>query len=539
MSVLKKNGLSHENKNSDEHIIPGGADSIEHALIQKLLTESSIGIFTYHFKDQSFKSSDSLRNLLSECLPDNTISAENLINNTVTEDKNFLVDLFTLPKPGRKKVSGQFRLIQKTRDYRETKIFQATAIYETDTSGDTILVCAIKESTRDIKQLKELQRNLEKSEESDRIKTNFLLNISHIIRTPMNSIMGFAELLNMTDPDPERRKEYVDVIKKQSKNLLQLIDDVAEIAKYESGNMTVSKSPVNINLLINEIVKDVENIRSSSRKEHVSISVDLPTREGIEIFTDAGRLHQVFVNIVNYSLKYTADGSIQIGYSISPDNRVECYVRDTSPGLSKDELRSLFDPFTLPSKNEQNRYDDETGLGLSLAKSIVKLLGGRLSADSEPGKGMIFNFSLPYEAVPKHAGKTIEEELFSAQYKWSDKVILIVEDEDVNGLFLEAVFQETGAQTLYAKNGHQAVELCKSISKIDLILMDIKMPVMNGLKATEEIRKFNQIIPIIAQTALSLEEDRQNCLLAGCNDLITKPIEVEELLALVNSYFHI
>jgi CheY-like chemotaxis protein len=188
-------------------------------------------------------------------------------------------------------------------------------------------------------------------------------------------------------------------------------------------------------------------------------------------------------------------------------------------------------------KQNYSRYDDQTGLGLNIARSILKLLGGKLTYESDIEQGTSFVFNLPYEPAPVHS-RSIEEELaFNGKYKWNNKVILIVEDEEVNGLFLEAVLQETGARTLYAKNGLQAIELCKSISKIDLILMDIRMPVMNGLKATQEIRKFNTNVPIIAQTALTLEEDRQNCLLAGCNDTVIKPIEVEELLYLINKYF--
>jgi len=305
------------------------------------------------------------------------------------------------------------------------------------------------------------------------------------------------------------------VIKKQSKGLLQLIDDVAEIARYENGSMTITKTPVNINLLFNDIIKDIDNIRSASRKDHVIITQKIPSRGGVEIYTDGGRLHQVFINLVTHSLKYTVEGNIEIGYALPEENRIDFYVKDTSPGLTREELKSIFDQFSLKNKTDFGRYDDETGLGLTIAKSIIKLLGGRINAESEEENGVTFNFSLPYEAIPSQITQSIEEELISSQYKWNDRVILIVEDEDVNGLFLEAVFQETGAQTLLAKNGREAIELCKSINKIDLILMDLKMPIMNGLKATEEIRKFNSSIPIIAQTALSQDIDRQNCLLSG------------------------
>ncbi len=497
----------------------------------------SMGYFQYNLTNKSFYLNDSLRELFSNYITDTQINPEVIKESVHPDDKLFIDELFFIPKTPTKKVNGQFRLVQRTKDYKEIKLFQINGVYYKNDRNEDILTCVLRDITKENKQIKELQRNLEKASEADKIKTIFLLNISHNIRTPMNSILGFAELLSMTDPGPDRRKEFIQVIKRQSKNLLQLIDDVAEIAKYESGALTITKTPVNLNLLINEIVKDIENLRSASRKEHVKIKLSLPVKEGLEIFTDAGRLHQVFINLINHSLKYTLDGYIELGYEKPSENRIDFFVKDTSQGLEKEDLKNIFDRFGQLIRDENGRYNDESGLSLIIAKSVVKLLGGKISYETNSDTGYIFVFSLPYEVPPKPINHEIEEEVIADQYKWKDKVVLIVEDEEVNGLFLEAVFQETGAQTLYAKNGQQAIELCQSINKIDLILMDIKMPVMNGIKATQEIRKFNKNIPIIAQTALASEEDRQNCLLSGCNDTIVKPIEVGELLQLANHYF--
>jgi signal transduction histidine kinase/CheY-like chemotaxis protein len=548
MSISRKRNNSNvsELKHQNEELqkkIEELSDIIEQerkntALSSKIFSFLSAGHLYYNFTTEDFYVSQNLKQLFENCITQDLNTPLGLIENIHSEDRLFIQDIFTAPlKSQQKKIFGQFRLSQRTKDYKEIKYFGLTGIYETNDADELTLLCSIREISKEVKQLRDLQRNIEKAEDSDRIKTIFLLNISHNIRTPMNSILGFAELLSMTDPGPEKRKEFIQVIKKQSKNLLLLIDDVAEIAKYESGTMTVTKTPVNLNLLIKEIAKDVENLRSAVRKDKVKIIQTLPSREGIEIYTDAGRLHQIFLNLINHSLRYTTQGSIKLGYNLPSENKIDFFVQDTSRGISKDDLKNLLDRSTQLDKSEYSRYDDETGLGLNIAKSILKLLGGKISFDSDAEKGTIFNFSLPYESTPEQI-KSIEDELaFNGQYKWANKVILIVEDEEVNGLFLEAIFQETGAQTLYAKNGFQAVELCRSISKIDLILMDIRMPVMNGLKATQEIRKFNPSVPIIAQTALALEEDRQNCLLAGCNDSIIKPIEVEELLNLVNKYF--
>jgi CheY-like chemotaxis protein len=317
-----------------------------------------------------------------------------------------------------------------------------------------------------------------------------------------------------------------------------LIDHVAEIAKYESGSMHVTKTKINTNVLIKEILNETEIIQSDNRKKDILIKIEPASKKGIDIYTDAGRIHQIFINLLNYLLRYTTVGTIEIGYLMPDDNKIDFYVSSTGYFISKEELKYIFDRYSQIKTEESDRYDDETSLGLTIAKSIVHLLGGKITADSDAGTGSRFSFSIPYEKLPEKEQELPDEEpLLNTQFDWKDKVILIVEDEEVNGLFLEAVFQETGARTLYAKNGKQAVELCRSINKIDLILMDIKMPVMNGIKATTEIRKFNRTIPIIAQTALTLQEDNEQFLKAGCNDSIAKPIEVEELLSLVNNYF--
>jgi len=498
----------------------------------------SSGFLVFNINKNKLYLSPALLELFEHYLLPEDISSTAIISSTHPDDKNFVSDLFSIPKTTKKRIMGQFRLVPRSKEGKETKYFSAIATYNKTENGENILTCAVREFTKEIKQFKELQRSKEKSEEADSIKTIFLSNISHNIRTPMNSILGFAELLSMTDPGAKRRKEYIRLIKKQSKNLLQLIDDVGEIAKYESGTMTITKTPCNLEILLNEISEDIDSLRSSLRKEQVNFKLTLPKKSHVEIYTDTGRLHQIFINLIGYSLKNTTEGSIEIGYKVPAENKIDFFIKDTSKGISKEEQKNIFTPYTQFDINNFSRYDEETGLGLTIAKGIIKLLGGKIWIESDEGEGTTFNFSIPFEDVPSLSIGSVEDELTqNPQYKWNNKVILIVEDEEVNGLFLEAVFHDSAARTLYAKNGVQAIELCKSINKIDLILMDIRMPVMNGLKATQEIRKFNHSIPIIAQTALSLQEDRQQCLLAGCNDTITKPIDVDELLSLVNKYF--
>ncbi len=396
----------------------------------------------------------------------------------------------------------------------------------------------ISDFSLESKQQKELIRNREKIEESDKLKSIILSNISHHIRTPLNSVTGFAELIAGGNFDEEKRREYIDIIKRQSKRILTLIDDLSEISKLESGNINISRTPCSLNLILKELLLGIDHHRAEKRKEQVTISSNLPTN-GIDTLTDSGRLLQALTHILNYSLLYTIEGKIELGYKLIEDNqKLEFYIQDTSEGLTKEEQKIIFNKFTVIENIESTRLDDP-GLGLTIAKSIIKALGGKIWVETEIGVGTKFIFTIPFEPVPTdntHLDEDIEDIPRNFVYEWPNKVILIVDDEEVNAMFLDAVFHGTSAQIIFAKNGREAIELCKSINKIDLILMDLKMPVLNGLKATAEIRKFNPKIPIIAQTALAFKEDILNCENAGCNDTITKPIEVEKLLKLVNKY---
>ena len=240
-------------------------------------------------------------------------------------------------------------------------------------------------------------------------------------------------------------------------------------------------------------------------------------------------------NLISNSIKFTEKGFIEFGHLIPSDGKIEFFVRDTGVGLSKDEQKNIFSRFA-DEEMDIKKYEG-SGLGLTLSKHLVKLLGGRIWVESEPGKGSVFRFTIPYEQIPAdhHESFSADEEEYP-RFKWKDRVILIVEDDEVNFRFLEAILDDSEAQILHASNGFQAVELCRSISKIDLVLMDIKMPEMDGLEATRQIRQFNKKIPVIAQTAFIMEIDPDKCLAVGCNAVIGKPIEIKEFLEKINDF---
>jgi CheY-like chemotaxis protein len=237
-------------------------------------------------------------------------------------------------------------------------------------------------------------------------------------------------------------------------------------------------------------------------------------------------------------LYYTDRGYIEIGYYKTEDQKLEFYVKDTGIGFNREEQKYMFDRLLQAQETTIKKFEG-LGLSLTISRGLVKLMGGRIWVESEPGSGSTYYFQIPFEELP-HTDSTEEAEDVSVikQYNWKDKLFLVVEDDEVNYKFLEAVIHNAEAKVIKADNGYQAIDLCKSINKIDLVLMDIKLPDISGFEATRQIRKLNKTIPIIAQTALVLESEKEKCIKAGCNDHITKPIEIEKLLKTISKYLN-
>ncbi|MBN2612873.1 MAG: response regulator [Bacteroidales bacterium] len=436
------------------------------------------------------------------------------------------------------KTSGIEYKIVRSEQEREVK-FIASKFKLIEKDGENKLVLfTLVDITKHEKTRKELARIKEKAEESEKFRNIFLSNISREIRIPMNSIMGFAELLNIGNISQQDRDEYVKIIKQQSNLLFKLIDDISEMARFESGDVKVNKSVCNLNLLLNEILGTFNQQKKAYKKENLELKINVPAGKGLISYTDPGRLHQLLSNLIGNSIKFTEKGFIEFGYAKEDEKSIRFFVKDTGIGLTREEQKQIFDRFRLQEETVTKKYEG-SGLGLSIAKGIVKLLGGRIWIESEPGQGTTIFFTIEYEEVPKeNILELSDNETVQHSVSWKDKLILVVEDDDVNYKFIEAVLLENQARVIRAQNGLQAIELCKSINKIELILMDIKMPEMDGFEATRQIKALNKNIPIIAQTAFAMPEDRERCLRAGCDDHIEKPIEVENLLNKINKFFN-
>lgn len=374
---------------------------------------------------------------------------------------------------------------------------------------------------------KELQIAKERAEKSDHLKSAFLANMSHEIRTPMNAILGFSDLLMLDDLSSKKKDKYHEIINKSGKRLMNLISDIIDVSKLDSQLLTVNLQVFNVNHLLESIH---QHFVCNSSKKHVQLKlVQSLHNENSFIRSDETRLAQVISNLIENAFKFTKEGTIEFGYSINNDF-MHFYVKDDGVGIEAKDHQLIFERFGQ-SNNEIDKIKAGTGLGLSISKGIVELLGGKIWVESEPEKGSIFYFDLPFDTVQE----TQKEERdthndYVVPEKDTLKTILIAEDEMTNYLYIKAVLKEESFCLIHAKNGKEAVDSIKTNNNIDLILMDFNMPVLNGIEATKEIRKFNTDVPIIALTAYAMIGDREKALGIGCNDYLSKPFSKKVLL---------
>lgn len=394
---------------------------------------------------------------------------------------------------------------------------------------------------RNISERKQREENLkkakEKAEEADKLKSAFLANMSHEIRTPMNAIIGFSDLLVSDEYTEDEKKEFGNLIKNSGSSLLKLIDDIIDISIMEAGHLKLNKSSVHVNYHLSEIQMFFQEEKERHEKSNVNIKLSVPPdSDKILIDTDAVRFRQVINNLVGNALKFTEKGFIEIGYRIGEEPVLHFYVRDTGIGIKPDKIDTIFERFH--KLEDDRRIYAGTGLGLTISKKIVEELGGFMYVESEYGQGSQFSFTLPYFCMENFKKEALIEfdNKTEKKYNWANKKILIVEDIESNYVFLETIIGKTNAKISWAKDGKQAIDLCKK-TKPDIILMDIQLPELNGYDATRLIRKTNPYIPIIAQTAYAFAGEKEKIVDSGCSDYITKPIKPKLLMETINKYF--
>jgi PAS domain S-box-containing protein len=403
-------------------------------------------------------------------------------------------------------------------------------------SGKEALLFIVRDITRMKETEDKLRKSLQKAEEADMLKSVFLANMSHEIRTPMNAIIGFSEILSDQDLSKKERQEFINYITQGSNTLMNLIEDIIDITKIEAGQIKINFEACDVNNLMDELYATFIKMKNKNGKQKLEIRLNKPiVKEGFTITTDPSRIRQILSNLIVNALKFTDDGFIEFGFTITGENQIVFYVKDTGIGIPEDKKKLIFDRFGQVEHHlSQNKKG--TGLGLSISKKLSELLGGDLTVESEVDKGSIFFLTLPivHDYKEEVAAKDIVTE--SPKYDWSDKTFLIAEDSVLNYTFLEALFQKTNVNLLWAKDGKEAVDLCRENSDIDLVLMDIKMPILSGLEAITEIKKFRKDLPIIVQTAYAMPEDRDKSIAAGGDEHLTKPLNVDELFKTITKF---
>jgi len=396
---------------------------------------------------------------------------------------------------------------------------------------------------RDITDRKRMEQSLiiakEKAEESDRLKSAFLSNMSHEIRTPMNAILGFSSLLSDPSATEEEKTEYIDIIRERGNDLMRIISDIIDVAKIESGQLKINIKDCKVNRLLEDVKTIFTQIKDKQEKSALQIKTffQVPDPE-FTILTDPQRLRQIITNLVENALKFTEKGEVEFGYTIKEDfgigKSIEFFIRDTGIGIPEEMHKVIFERFRQVDDSHTRKYGG-TGLGLTICKNLAHLMGGEPNLSSEIGKGTRFTITFPMWTISAGKEEPVRAPAKISHANWQDKVILVVEDEESNYAFIEHVLRRTGAKLLWAHNGPDAVSMAKT-EKVDVVLMDIRMPGMDGYEATELIKKENKAIPIIAQTAYALKGEKEMSLAAGCNDYIAKPIEITELMEILAKY---
>ena len=398
--------------------------------------------------------------------------------------------------------------------------------------GDELSSPIIVSIEWDVTELEMMKRELlsskEKAEMSDSFLSAFLANMSHEIRTPLNAIVGFSHLIAESD-DAEERKTYYNIVNANNERLLQLINEILDLSKIESETIEFSFGPASLHNLCREVY-DAHIFRTP---QGVSLVYE-PSDESLMIETDKNRVFQVISNLIGNAVKFTKEGSISYGYKLV-DNQIVFHVTDTGTGIEPEKVGRVFERFA-----KLNNHAQGTGLGLSICKSIVERLGGKISVSSEFGKGTTFTFTLPYtvaESVSVDSEKKNDDETsggMSSAVNTRHACILVAEDTDSNFDLLEAILGKEH-RIIRAHDGMEVVTMFDEV-KPDLILMDIKMPNLDGLEATKIIRELSATVPIIAQSAFAYEQDRKAAKEVGCNDFIAKPIADDKLKAMIHKW---
>ncbi len=386
------------------------------------------------------------------------------------------------------------------------------------------------------------------AEESDKLKTAFLNNISHEIRTPFNAILGFLTILQEEDLSRLEREEYTRIVNESSNRLMKTISDIAEVSAIQTGQTLVLESKVDINQIFNDLQRNFQP-EIENKGLTFTINIELPATLP-PFYTDSLKLISILNNLLNNAVKFTNSGSVELNVSMRDENRVNDYinnsavqpsvlefvVKDTGIGIPDDQQQVLFERFMQIDNSNTRKYEG-SGLGTTIAKAYAELLGGSIWVISEVGKGSAFHVTIPYRTEPNKKQRTNDSLSLKPNDHANSLKIMIAEDDEASAIFLKLLLKQYCREILIVSNGEEAVDTCRNCPDIDLVFMDIRMPVLDGYLATQQIRQFNPELIIFAQTANALSGDEEKALESGCNAYLAKPIQQGQLMSLLNKYF--
>jgi PAS domain S-box-containing protein len=406
--------------------------------------------------------------------------------------------------------------------------------------NDTGEVLGALTISRDITRLKQVHEDLIKAnigaEASNRLKTNFLANISHEIRTPLNSVVGFSNLLLTNNLPNKVKEEYIEHINRNSEKLLQIIGDIIDLSRLESSQIEITYEEASLSSIVNEIIEEARQVIKRNEKPIILNVKNHFEDAGDLIFTDRVWLKRVLNHLMDNAVKFTLEGSVEFSYLLDNQN-ILFKIRDTGIGINKENLGRIFEEFRQEFDGHHRPFEG-LGIGLTLAKEVIERMGGKIVVESEKGVGSEFSFSIPYRPAGSTKTKIAppSSDSILRPIDWSSRKCLLVDDNKDVLIYLNRILTDTGVTILTARSGFEAIEIIKSTPDIDVVLLDMQMPEMNGIEATREIRKIRKDIPIIAQTAFIFEDDKDIILEAGCDACLIKPIRREHLLTVMSSF---
>ncbi|HVN57826.1 MAG TPA: ATP-binding protein [Bacteroidales bacterium] len=392
--------------------------------------------------------------------------------------------------------------------------------------------------SRDITALRKYHEELiqakVEAETGNKLKASFLANISHEIRTPLNSVVGFANLLLSDDLTRSTREEYIDHINHNSEKLLQIIGDIIDLSRLESSQIEITYEEASLAEILNEVI---EESRKTIKRNEKPIILSVKNNFGDNgdlIFTDKLWLRRVLNHLMDNAIKFTLEGSVELSYSREEENLLFS-IKDTGIGIKKENLSRIFEQFRQEIDGHHRPFEG-LGVGLTLAKEVIQRMGGGISVQSEKGVGSEFSFTIPYRPAGSSRIRTKDATKIMTSLDWSKRTCLLVDDNKDVLIYLNRILLDTGINIIMARSGIEAIGILKSNPGVDVVLLDMQMPEMNGIEVTREIRKIRKALPIIAQTAFIFEDDKDIILEAGCDACLIKPIRKDHLLTVMSGF---